>query len=237
MTLGEKLQKLRKEKNLSQEQLAEALAVSRQAVSKWELADAIPDTDKIVLLANYFDVSTDYLLQENAARATQVPTSENMPTHTESGIKWLCITIICMTALNALLLVLFHRMQVAQFILPVSITAISVLLYFVFTHMRTSGDYTMLAGFQKDAVYEMESFKKMVESIAFYILLSNFWYAFMLHILLWCTPPKIINPILIVVYVLETTGVIVLLNFKYGNRIYKEKTRDIEREVKKGTTL
>lgn len=62
MTFGEKLQKLRKAQGLSQEQLAVQLGLSRQAVSKWELNEATPDTDNVVRLARMFAVSTDYLL-------------------------------------------------------------------------------------------------------------------------------------------------------------------------------
>ena len=65
MTLGEKLQKLRQEKGLSQEQLAEELAVSRQAVGKWESGQSRPEMDKLVALAALFGVSTDYLLRED----------------------------------------------------------------------------------------------------------------------------------------------------------------------------
>ena len=67
MTLGEKIQTLRKQKGLSQEQLAEKITVSRQAVSKWELSESFPDVDNIVQLSNIFDVSTDYLLRNGAA--------------------------------------------------------------------------------------------------------------------------------------------------------------------------
>ncbi|WP_186565045.1 helix-turn-helix domain-containing protein [Lawsonibacter celer] len=62
MTLGERIQSYRKKNGLSQEQLAEALGVSRQAVSKWELNDAQPDLDKVLALARLFQVSTDTLL-------------------------------------------------------------------------------------------------------------------------------------------------------------------------------
>lgn len=54
MTLGERIQSYRKKNGLSQEQLAEALGVSRQAVSKWELNDAQPDLDKVLALAGCF---------------------------------------------------------------------------------------------------------------------------------------------------------------------------------------
>jgi len=65
MNIGEKIQQLRKANNLSQEQLAVQLEVSRQAVSKWELNESTPDTDKIILISKIFEVSTDYLLIEN----------------------------------------------------------------------------------------------------------------------------------------------------------------------------
>ncbi|MDO4270464.1 MAG: helix-turn-helix transcriptional regulator [Eubacteriales bacterium] len=64
MTLGEKIISLRKARGLSQEELAITLNISRQAVSKWEVGDATPDTDKIVALADYFDVTTDWLLRD-----------------------------------------------------------------------------------------------------------------------------------------------------------------------------
>ena len=64
MKLGEKLQQLRKKSGLSQEQLAAQLTVSRQAVSKWELDDAMPDTENVIQLSRIFGVSCDYLLLE-----------------------------------------------------------------------------------------------------------------------------------------------------------------------------
>ena len=65
MTLGEKLQLLRRSRGLSQEQLAAELNVSRQAVSKWECGDAAPDLDKLRAICTYFSVTTDYLIWEN----------------------------------------------------------------------------------------------------------------------------------------------------------------------------
>ena len=64
MTFAEKIQHLRKEKVLSQDQLAMDLGISRQSVSKWELGDSMPDIGKVLQLADYFQVSTDYLLRE-----------------------------------------------------------------------------------------------------------------------------------------------------------------------------
>lgn len=64
MTLNEKIFQCRKRSGLSQEELAERLGVSRQAVSKWELGTAQPELDKLRLLAQTFGVSTDWLLDD-----------------------------------------------------------------------------------------------------------------------------------------------------------------------------
>ena len=64
MTLGEKILDLRKKKGVSQETMAFDLFVSRQAVSKWETDQSIPDLDKIKLISEYFSVSIDYLVSD-----------------------------------------------------------------------------------------------------------------------------------------------------------------------------
>ena len=65
MTLGEKLSRLRKEYNYTQEQLADVLGVSRQSISKWESDIAYPETDKLVKIGKLFECSMDYLLNED----------------------------------------------------------------------------------------------------------------------------------------------------------------------------
>ena len=64
MTLGEKITELRKNKNLSQIQLAEQLGVSRQAISKWESGNTMPGIDSIIEISNFFDVTIDSLLKD-----------------------------------------------------------------------------------------------------------------------------------------------------------------------------
>lgn len=64
MTTGEKLTKLRKENNMTQEQLADILGVSRQSISKWESDAAYPETDKLVKLGTLYGCSMDYLLKD-----------------------------------------------------------------------------------------------------------------------------------------------------------------------------
>lgn len=65
MTIGDKLSKLRKENNYTQEQLADALGVSRQAISKWESNIAYPETSKLIRISELFNCSLDYLLKDS----------------------------------------------------------------------------------------------------------------------------------------------------------------------------
>ena len=63
MNISDRIQSLRKARGITQEQLADAVGVSRQAVSKWEAEQSVPDLERIVAMAEYFDVTTEYLLR------------------------------------------------------------------------------------------------------------------------------------------------------------------------------
>ena len=64
MTFAEKLKTLRKQAGMSQEQLAEKLRVSRQAVTKWETDGGIPDIENIMAISTLFDISIDDLFSK-----------------------------------------------------------------------------------------------------------------------------------------------------------------------------
>ncbi len=69
MGFAENLKKIRKERGLSQEELAELLKVSRQAVSKWEQGIGYPEVEKLLLLSNKLNISLDQLMSEEATQA------------------------------------------------------------------------------------------------------------------------------------------------------------------------
>lgn len=75
MTLGERIQQLRKSVGLSQEQLADAAGVSRQAISKWETDQSTPEIEKLLALSKVFSVSTDELLGNDTAAGAEAPAS------------------------------------------------------------------------------------------------------------------------------------------------------------------
>ena len=76
MTIGEKLQRLRKARGWTQEELAAQVGVSRQSLSKWESDAALPDTANVIALCDLFGVTTDYLLREDGGSAAQAPSAD-----------------------------------------------------------------------------------------------------------------------------------------------------------------
>lgn len=82
MNTAEKIILLRKKKGISQEELANKLNTSRQAVSKWENNQSTPDLEELVALSKYFNVTTDYLLTDS------IETSINNNSQCESNIEF-----------------------------------------------------------------------------------------------------------------------------------------------------
>ena len=77
MTLGQRIQELRKQQNLSQEELGTRLGVSRQAVSRWEMDGAVPDMDKLIAMSKLFSVTLNDLLGVEApGGGTETPEAE-----------------------------------------------------------------------------------------------------------------------------------------------------------------
>lgn len=63
MNMADRIQYLRKSKGISQEELADKVGVSRQAVSKWESEQSTPDLEKVIIMSDFFGVTTDYILK------------------------------------------------------------------------------------------------------------------------------------------------------------------------------
>ena len=81
MTFGEKLQDLRRKAGLSQDSLAEKLDVSRQAVSKWERDEAMPETEKLLRIAQLFNASLDELLLDQEPQKAPEPQPQYRPSY------------------------------------------------------------------------------------------------------------------------------------------------------------
>ncbi len=114
MAVADKIMRLRKKNGWSQEELAEKMSVSRQAVSKWESAKAVPDLKKILKLAELFGVTTDYLLNDETDKQELINTDTESQlnsgefTHKHGGVrrmnvkKTLFVTFLCFVTVAVL---------------------------------------------------------------------------------------------------------------------------------------
>ncbi len=107
MNLGEKLFELRKTKNLTQDEVAEKLNVTRQTVSKWETNQSTPDFDKILPLCELYEISTEELLkgekqeklEENNYNNEEKKNKNNYENMTKNQIKQKSAEVICSSIL------------------------------------------------------------------------------------------------------------------------------------------
>ena len=93
MNIGERIYTLRKKAGLSQEQLAEILDTTRQAVSKWEAGKSLPDLEAVIKLGAHFQVSMDHLLLGKAEAATTQSAVESRPAGGHRCL-WIVLTIV-----------------------------------------------------------------------------------------------------------------------------------------------
>lgn len=110
MSLAKKMIELRKQQGLSQQDLADRLGVSRQAISRWETGAVQPLADSVKSLAQVFQVSTDYLLNDDLDTPTPprspqpTPTLQEEPTPARKHRKWL-LALAALAAAAVLVLV------------------------------------------------------------------------------------------------------------------------------------
>ncbi|MBQ6901153.1 MAG: helix-turn-helix transcriptional regulator [Firmicutes bacterium] len=102
MRFSEKLLQLRKRNGFSQEELADRLGVSRQAISRWEMGTAVPDSMNLLQISKVFGVSTDYLLNDDYESDNDIPKVKESNKILQSNLT--VIAIICQMAfLNAVM--------------------------------------------------------------------------------------------------------------------------------------
>lgn len=108
--LSEKIRELRRRSSLSQEELADKLNVSRQAISKWELGSAVPTADKLVDIADFFGVSLDFLMRDTHEQLGIAPPQNTSNTPEKSHPRRRTASVLLMAAavfLGVVVLVLY----------------------------------------------------------------------------------------------------------------------------------
>jgi len=97
MNIADRIQHLRKSKGISQEELADKIGVSRQAVSKWESEQSSPDMDKIIIMSDFFEVTTDYILKgiEPEKQAAATPTNAIIFVAVATALNFIGLIVSC----------------------------------------------------------------------------------------------------------------------------------------------
>ena len=170
MTIGERLLKLRKERNLSQEELANVLDVSRQTISKWETDQSVPDFDKIIPLCNYFGITSDELLtgNENIKEAKKENFKSNFARNIAIGVALYILSIVAIV------------LCAAQFNQPI----IGVCIFFILVAIATglliyNGVYYSKESDEKKEVKENSLMKQISSIISIIGLIVYLFVSFM----------------------------------------------------------
>ena len=145
MILADKIIRLRRKNGWSQEELAEKMNVSRQAVSKWESAQTVPDLEKILMLGALFGVTTDYLLKdeleseeftsgEDSAirRLTLAEANEYLALRKNASVRMAAATFLCIVSVIPLLILSALAESPAYGILENSASAAGLIVLFLF---------------------------------------------------------------------------------------------------------
>lgn len=119
MKFNEKLIMLRKQHNLSQEQVAEKLKVARQTISKWELGETTPEMDKLIMISELYNITLDELMKEqNEGKVINDPNNTNSQKLAGMTIKilkgigiFILIAIILYIFLMVIGIIAFNRVE------------------------------------------------------------------------------------------------------------------------------
>ena len=112
MSLGEKIKAMRQHASLSQEQLAEKLNVSRQAITKWETGKGIPDIANLIAISDEFDLSLDELIKDDIAVKKKIISDS-------ASKKWHILVIVYLVAIVAYIayFAICHRILMIGFLI------------------------------------------------------------------------------------------------------------------------
>lgn len=227
MTVGEQLQKLRKDKGMSQEELAFKLNITRQAISNWERGKTEPDLEMLVKIAAIFDTDLNGLMGIQADVEAESVELNLKP------LKWIYLTQL-FSYIGYFALVLFSPKYEFSGIIIVLLTFLlmATIIYFVFTHGIKTGDYTLVAGYDKRIQYYYPSLKKMTYIIEFYCLFTTLSYTW-INIILSLLKVDIswLFAMSMVIFIVQFIGGILLINVRYRQEILLDSSEQEEARV------
>lgn len=184
MSFAENLRLIRKERNITQEQLAEMLSVSRQAVSKWESGAGYPETEKLLIISKELNVSLDYLLLDNNVIQEKENTEEKPVVFAPSGK-------IAIPTYDGQNIVVCHAVKSSQIAFPAKNEPKFIL--FGVDSVSFWGEHTTILGFYKSADDINREIKEITNAINNGVGLYELKYAAEIELKGFLQQPKLKN--------------------------------------------
>lgn len=141
MTCGEKITAIRRENNLTQEQFAEMLGVSRQSVSKWEIGATFPDTEKLIRISKLFSCSLDYLLKDEIENKdiNQLQESDHAKKNYYLGLFLTYLSFAPIIGIIVGIYSLYHQRHTINNKKMIALTAVGIMVSLVLTTVMSAG--------------------------------------------------------------------------------------------------
>ena len=231
--LGEHIKLLRKEKGLSQEKIAEYMAVSRQAVTKWESNLSRPSSENLMKLAELFEVKMDVLLgkndSEDVGSSTKITASK--VSRVFIGVSVLCV--IAYMIAGSLLNVFHFGTLICMFVICFPI---QLFLHTYFSNAIKNDSFTGIAGFDEKKNYHYDEVKKLLVQMDLHIGMASSMYVFLMFVLGCCQLGiRWMNALLLVIYIVNFIAIILFHNYKSIEKIYCDEAD--KKRAKKGIPI
>ncbi len=212
MDLGKTIARLRQEKGLSQEKLAELLGISRQAVTKWESGKGNPDTENLVRLSEIFGCSVDELCGKTAGRPkTKIhPGGHILAVLSIAAVIAYCVIGGITGNFDGELLILLIILAVPMHFFT----------HLIFWGMVKSGEFSFLAGYDPNVKYDTENMKRYLAGLDFMLGFETTSYLFIMSATALIVPEFEIYGILLVGYIISFIAGIFFMGYKFGDKIY-----------------
>lgn len=216
--LGENIATFRKEKGLSQEKVAEYMAVSRQAVTKWESNISKPSSDNLIKLAELFNVSIDVLLGNEESDNMRIPTNITTSKAPWAFVGFSVACVIAYIVVSSLLNIFSFGTLICMFVIGFPM---QLFLHIYLSNAVNKESFVWLAGFDEKIEYNYVEVKKMLVQIDLHIGMLSSVCVFLLCAIN-CADLNIswMNGLLIMVYVLNFIITILINNYRSVNKIY-----------------
>lgn len=216
LIVQEQIKRLRKKEKLSQQELAEQLHLTRQAISSWERGISEPDLDSLTQISKLFQISLDELINGGDQRE-DVKEQERLQKGLLVGILFSC----CFA-----LVVIVQKQDLSILITLGILTIMTSVMLMTFGYAIRHQDYTMLAGYEDETAYHTPAVNKMLIAMQTMILIG-YGIALLLNLILgFLMEVKIIYFLTMILFILHMFSSILICNVRYRQQLFiQEKDR------------